>query len=125
MYIAFKENDTIAVYYHAHKLDMKQVFSRKLPVAFGKYKNRTFTLMTLFVPEHMRLQGIGGNLIIEIAKECDLVGCRRIDVDDMSDRSFKPNNIYVKYGFRYLNVGYPEMYTSPKNILSRIHEFNT
>ena len=119
MYHTFKEDGTIVVYLHTHKLDIKQVLFQELPVAFGKYSNRTCTLMTLFVPEHIRLQGIGSNLIFEIAKECHLIGCRRIDVDDMSDRCFQPHNIYIKHGFRYLKSWGSGLFNGTKMIKIR------
>ena len=119
MYHVFKEEKTIAVYYHVRKFTLQQVFDKNIPVVFGKYlTDGSFTIMVLFVPEHKRLRGIGSSLLLKISKECHRDGCQTIEVDDMSNRFAKPHNIYTKLGFRYIKEDGPEMVATPQAIIN-------
>lgn len=106
-----KEKEAYLIYQHTTKIDdILTVLTHDISIIYGTKKNRTFFLMHLYVPITMRGKGFGTQLLLEMIEICRINGCRRIDVDDMSDNFRKPNNIYIKNGFVYRNTTGPEMY---------------
>ena len=95
-----------------------------IPIACGVWQQeeeeeehaRTFTLQALSVPTHLRGRGIGSRLLSHIAAECHARGGQCMELDDMSDRCRRQDNIYVKHGFRYRHASGPEMYASPRHV---------
>lgn len=87
------------------------------PRALFVINERECFLLHFYVPFHLRGNGIGKKMLLEIAHECLKHGCRRIDLDDMSDRHRKNKNIYVQTGFKYRNTSGPEMYTNPRYLI--------
>ncbi len=93
--------------------------SDDIPMACGVFveDDRVFLLQHLFVPTDRRRQGIGTHLIGTVARECIARGCRRIDVDDMSQRQRNDRNVYRNTSFVYSSSSGPEMYSNPKRVL--------
>lgn len=91
---------------------MDELEASPFPYAYGRYEDRVMSLMSLSVPRPLRNRGVGTALLRGVALGCLRLGLRRIDLDDMSDRFGQKNNIYVKFGFRYRQPGFPEMYSS-------------
>lgn len=56
-----------------------------------------------------RKKGLGDKLLKHVIEYARNNGISRILLDDMSDKAFKRNNIYLKNGFVYLEDGHPEM----------------
>lgn len=80
-----------------------------IPKAFGKMSNRVLFLMHIFVPGDMRRRGVGSRLLRHFLREGYHLGCRRAELDDMSDMFALPTNLYVRHGFYYVQEGHPEM----------------
>ncbi len=85
--------------------------------ACGVTRERVFFLMTLRVEDVHQNCGIGSDILRAVARWCADEGIRRVDVDDMSCRFRKENNIYRRAGFVYRHVHGPEMYASPRNMI--------
>jgi GNAT superfamily N-acetyltransferase len=80
---------------------------------FVDYKSKCCNITNLFVDVKIRKKGIGTMLINECFKICDKI-VNYYELDDMTDRWNKKNNIYLKTGFKYIDMdnGYangPEM----------------
>lgn len=57
-----------------------------------------------------RYQGFGTRLLLFVLDDLKKCGTTVVELDDMSDNYSKPNNIYLKCGFHYIDVGSgPEM----------------
>jgi len=113
------ESEYLIVYEHTHALaTIESILKANIPRAYGVNDDRVFWLMTLYVPSDMRHRGVGRNLMLHIATECISTGCRRINLDDMSDRYNQDDNIYVNMGFTYRPCYTPEMYCSPHTVLN-------
>jgi ribosomal protein S18 acetylase RimI-like enzyme len=54
-------------------------------------------------------QGYGSILLYNLIEYCKNNEIKNILLDDMSDRFNQQNNIYIKFGFRYIEDGFPEM----------------
>lgn len=79
-------------------------------------KDKSVSILHLFVELSYRNNGYGTLLIKECIKKCkqslgnELDNTITLYVDDMSDRYLKSNNIYVNLGFTYVSKGDgPEM----------------
>jgi len=119
---AIREGDDLIVYHRAEPLaTIQDVMQEELSRAFGVFRNDEFALMSLCVPPPSQHQGVGTGLLLELARICVHQSCRRIDVDDMSDRCQQVHNVYARCGFHYRRRGLPEMSASPRAMLSR-HE---
>jgi GNAT superfamily N-acetyltransferase len=97
--------------------DGRQVLARAVPRLLGVQSDRVFFLMHLYVPPDQRGQGIGSQMLHALADYLFRSGCRRIELDDMTDRFGASDNIYVKCGFVYRG-GAAEMYASPARVLA-------
>ena len=107
------EGDALVVYQdYSGASSISDVLNSDVPRAFGRRIGRVFQLMHLWVPEPHRNRGIGSHLLCTIHNHCANIGVRRIDTDDMSDRFTHPQNVYLKHGFVYRQLGRPEMYVS-------------
>ena len=89
------------------------VMNNETPRALFVIRDRECFLLHLYVPFCLRGNGIAKKMLLRIAHECLENDCRRIDVDDMSDRHRQKKNIYVEAGFKYRYKSGPEMYASP------------
>ena len=54
-------------------------------------------------------KGYGSILLNNIINYCRFHNIDKIILDDMSSRFNTKSNIYLKFGFKYLELGYPEM----------------
>ena len=61
-------------------------------------------LQGLHVIPELRGNGIGSHILRYIQAYAGANGYERIELDDMSDRFGQPRNIYLKHGFRYVNL---------------------
>lgn len=110
------ENETYVIYGCTTKINsISTVLSQDIPRIYGIQKNNIFFIMHFYVPISIRGKGLGTQLLVKIIEICKKNGCRRIDVDDMTDNFRKPNNIYIKNGFVYSSIDGPEMYMTLKN----------
>ena len=66
-------------------------------------------LLSLHTEDEYRNMGYGSILLKKIIKYCIENEIREILLDDCTDNFNKPNNIYLKSGFKYINEGEPEM----------------
>ena len=67
------------------------------------------TIISLYTIESFRGQGYGKMVLSDIINYCLKKGIKKIYVDDMSDRFNQSNNIYINFGFKYIDVNFPEM----------------
>ena len=56
-----------------------------------------------------RRKGMGDYLLKRVIRYAKENNIKKIELDDMTDRMFKKDNIYLKNGFVYLADGEPEM----------------
>lgn len=54
-------------------------------------------------------KGNGTTLLYNLIKYCKNNNIKTIFLDDMSDRFNQQHNIYLKFGFTYIEYGFPEM----------------
>lgn len=64
----------------------------------------TLMLQGLHVVPELRGNGIGSHILAHIQAYAVANGYECIELDDMSDRFGHPRNIYLKHGFRYINL---------------------
>lgn len=75
-------------------------------------KDKSVSILHLFIQPSLRNKGYGSLLIKECIKKCKNTYRSKLIfyIDDMSDRYLQQNNIYIKLGFRYISEGDgPEM----------------
>lgn len=66
-------------------------------------------ILNIFINEKYRNMGYGTYILNYIKKFCIERNVKKITLDDCSDNFNKENNLYIKYGFKYINKNYPEM----------------
>tara|TARA_Y100001978_G_C23562545_1_gene370035 strand:- start:467 stop:853 length:387 start_codon:yes stop_codon:yes gene_type:complete len=120
MEILHEDNHKVVVCSSFGKKCMFDVMNSEIPRALFVINERECFLLHFYVPFHLRGNGIGKQMLLKIAHECFENGCRRIDLDDMSDRQRQKKNIYVQTGFKYRNTSGPEMYTSPRYLIKTL-----
>jgi GNAT superfamily N-acetyltransferase len=74
-----------------------------------KYINYECTIVSLFIEKEYRNKGYGTQLLNYVKQYCINKGLKRIKLDDMTDNFNMKNNIYLKFGFKYIDDGQPEM----------------
>lgn len=112
------QEDTARMFYTGCRMrTIQDVFDRDSPRLFGVMRDRMFQLMHIFVPCSLRNRGIGTMLLHKMAQHLRDLGCRCIELDDMSERHRQNTNIYVRSGFVYRQKVGPEMTGSPIRIL--------
>lgn len=99
---------------------MFNAMNSEIPRALFVVNEHECFLLHFYVPLHLRGNGIGKKMLLKIAHECLENGCRRINLDDMSDRHRQNKNIYVQTGFKYRNTSGPEMHTSPRSLIETL-----
>lgn len=77
--------------------------------AYAILKDRVLFLMLIHVPRESRGLGVATRLLRRILQVGYQLGCRRAELDDMSDRFMRPENLYRRNGFRYVRKGQPAM----------------
>ena len=73
------------------------------------YGSKTIMLGSLYVDPKLRNKGIGSILLNQLIQYAKKNQVKQIVLDDMTDNYRMPNNIYLKHGFRYVNIDGPEM----------------
>jgi len=63
----------------------------------------------LNVKNEFQNNGLGSMLIQELINYCSNNDIKNITLDDMSDRFNQSHNIYMKFNFKYIMKGFPEM----------------
>jgi ribosomal protein S18 acetylase RimI-like enzyme len=71
--------------------------------------NNICNINSLNVNEKYQNQGYGSILLYNLIEYCKNNEINNITLDDMSDRFNQQNNIYIKFGFKYIMEGFPEM----------------
>ena len=67
-------------------------------------------ISTLFTKPHYRGFKYASTLLKRAIYEAKKNNCKYIKLMDHSDLFNKENNIYIKHGFKYENIGQPEMF---------------
>jgi len=67
------------------------------------------SINSLSINDKYQNQGYGSILLYNLIEYCKKNEIKNIILDDMSDRFNQKNNIYLKFGFRYIINGLPEM----------------
>lgn len=73
------------------------------------YINSNLHIIELETVEEHRNKGYATKLLTYIKNFCNVHKIPTITLDDCSDRSRKPNNIYIKNNFKYVENNEPEM----------------
>jgi hypothetical protein len=73
------------------------------------YDNAVCRIQHIFTNENMRNCGYATTILNVIINKCKKENIHLIVLDDCTDNFNKQNNIYVKVGFTYIMLGYPEM----------------
>ena len=116
------KSSTVILYMHMSAIKtVKDIVSRAdVPRLHIVISDHCGHILYIYVPEHCRNQCVGTRLIGESAKMC-----RKIVLDDMSDRYRQTNNLYVRLGFVYMTEHGPEMSASSRIISKNIHKLNS
>jgi hypothetical protein len=70
-------------------------------------KNKDANVLTLKTNNIYKNKGYAKKLLEESLNYLKLKKIKKIELDDMSDRSWEDHNIYIMFGFKYKN-NYPE-----------------
>jgi GNAT superfamily N-acetyltransferase len=70
---------------------------------------RECKIIDLYTIRQYQNQGCATYLINQVISFCRKKGINIITLDDCSDNFNQINNIYLKAGFTYIEVGFPEM----------------
>lgn len=116
---ALQEDAAHIFYIGSEAHTIQEVFDRDVPRLYGVLRERTFQLLHIFVPRSLRNKGCGTTLLHEMAQRMRDLGCRCIELDDMSERHRQSGNLYLCSGFVYRNRAGPEMTGSPICVLKR------
>ena len=104
----------------AADLSIGEALQAPVPRVLGGFTSeRTFQLMHLYVPPTARGEGLALALLHRLAHVLREDGCRRIELDDMSDRYRAGGNVYIRAGFDYCRTDGPEMAATPRRVLAR------
>lgn len=76
---------------------------------FAVIEDDICTLLSINICKKYRNNGYGTFLLETLIEYCKDNNVIKIELDDMTDNFNCQNNIYVKIGFEYINVGFPEM----------------
>ena len=79
---------------------------------YANYYNNNYNYMyitSLFTKPEYRKRKYASHLLERAIYEAKKNKCRKIHLMDCSDLCHKENNIYIKYGFTYDEVGQPDM----------------
>lgn len=72
-------------------------------------ENDQCTILSLDTDINHQNKGHATKLLIKIEEFCRKNKVVKIILDDCTDNYRKPNNIYLKNGFNYIEDGFPEM----------------
>jgi len=108
-----KNNDSIVhgiFYIHKNELEYKDIADNSL--GFIEYhifhSQKIISIQSMFVCEKYRGNGLGTKLLQHIMKSYDNIYKNYVvELDDMSDKAWHRDNIYLKNGFKYINE-YPQ-----------------
>ena len=72
-------------------------------------QNNNCNINSLNINFNYQNKGYGSIILSNLIDYCINNQINNITLDDMSDRFNQKNNIYLKFGFRYIENGFPEM----------------
>lgn len=84
-------------------------------------EDKNVTIIDINVCVDFRGKGIATYLLISVLKYSDKRNIKIILLDDMTDKAWSPNNIYIKLGLIYIN---PEPEPEMKGLISEILKKN-
>ena len=87
----------------------------------GVINNRVVTLLSLYIKLQYRGKGYGTLLLLDFLQESYKNNAIHITLDDCSDNYRKKNNIYVKYGLKYI-YNNNTMIGNIRNIINNIYK---
>jgi ribosomal protein S18 acetylase RimI-like enzyme len=105
-----KENNfsNLTFYLSFNKLKQKNIYQS---ISYIQYiidiKNANATIIILETNLKYRNKGYATKLLLKSIYHLKKMNIQYIELDDMSNNSWKKNNIYLKHGFQYIN-NYPE-----------------
>jgi len=115
-------DDILSITFYISIKKQKYKDIEKYSFSFIQYiidiKNKDGTLLTLKTNNPYRNKGYAKKLLEESINYLKIKKkIKKIELDDMSDRSWDDHNIYIMFGFKYIN-NYPE----PEMILYLINK---
>ena len=95
-----------------------RIFDQNIEVCVGVifYDQHMCNIVSVHTYEQYRNKGFCTLLLQNILLFCNEKHIQTITLDDCTDNFNRPNNVYLKFGFHYINEGEPEMiYSLLKN----------
>lgn len=89
-----KKNNIYSAYIGTHRCG-------QCTFVISTHQPNTIIVLCLDVIDKFKNQGIGTRLLNEVMRDAYNSGILRIELEDVSDRCHKKNNIYVKAGLYY------------------------
>ena len=100
----------IILYYSNKELEVDKYFYSisHIHIVYNSYEgDNSATIIFLKTNRRYRNKGLATKLLKESIKILKELKIKKIELDDMSDNARTKNNIYKKFGFKYINP-YPE-----------------
>jgi hypothetical protein len=83
------------------------------------FDEKTVTVTWIEAKKEYKNKGLSSFLLICAAYIADTFRLEIFELDDASDNFRKPNNLYTKLSFRYIEDGFPEMLGRTKHIIRK------
>lgn len=110
LFKVIKEN-TIVLYIANKKMDVEDCFNDAIShinIVYNSYEgDDSATIMYIMTSEKYRNKGFATKLLEETIKILKEKNIKKIELDDMSSNARTTRNIYINFGFKYINP-YPE-----------------
>lgn len=90
-------------------LDTQNIYKASIIEAYYNKDENKMYIIDLETKPKCRGNGFASILIKKIIDEAIKLKCNKIELDDASEYFQRPDNIYIKFGFEYINKGQPEM----------------
>lgn len=117
----------LILYINEKKLELEEIKTKSIgyiEYIFDKILLE-ITILYLDIDDNYKHQGIGSFLLLLVADIYKNI-CKIIELDDMTKKAWKKNNVYLKLGFKYSNEKpFPEMKGYPLNITKKYNYFYT
>lgn len=107
IFLSIQKNNII-FYISINKLQHKKIGSSHSFIQyFVDFKDKDATLICLKTNNPFKNKGFATELLTVSLDYLKKKNILKIELDDMSDRAWEENNIYIKFGFKYINP-FPE-----------------
>lgn len=118
MKVFFRREDDNIIYYVFDKevsYNILKEYAHKLPAFISGVVDGKEEIAITYLNSNVK--GCGTILLKSLVLCAYSLGVEKITLDDMSDRMGRLDNIYVKFGFKYIEKGFPEMEANVEDLI--------